>query len=216
MASAWWDPWARLVGPEWMAAYNAFEADDLWGRAQGRVVQDVSAFSAALSEARATLDRVKPLLRTDTDRANWDAHDQRWRRLAAPLFADAADDEPRVGNVVVIALAVSIAGISLALGIWGMAWAVAHVSDGVVGAKAVDLWARDLDARRWAAEHGTSLEPSTLPGTVPDPTRPAPLLNYQDNDPGDDATGSAGWLLGALALAAAGGAAWAWSSSSKR
>ena len=208
MSAAWWDPY--VDGAAWMDAYNKLEAQ--WAQLQDRYVADVNAFVDHLRRMRAALDHAQPLLRTDTDRANWSAHQRVYLRLVAPVLADSQSDAPQVGAIPVAAVAIIVGG--LALTVWGIAWAVEHLADASTAWKSLSLWEKDLEARRWAAEHGKTLAPSTLPGTVPDPTRPNPLFNYEDNAPDGDSEGGALWLLAALGLAAAGGA-WAYSSSKR-
>lgn len=207
MASDWWD--AYIDFPTWMAAYYTLEAD--WAQYQDRYVADATAFVGHLRQMRAALEKTQPMLRTETDRSNWNAHHNIYLRLVAPVLADNQGDAPQVGGFPVLAVT-AIAGVTLT--VWGIAWACTKLADSGVGWKAIELWEKDLEARHWAMEHGKTLARSTLPGTVPDPTRPNPLFNYEDNAPDGDSEGGALWLLAALGLAAAGGA-WAYSSSKR-
>jgi hypothetical protein len=140
----------------------------------------VDGFTRALTEARATLDRIRPRLPGLAGLlARYQELDRRWHELAAGLFADATPVAPVMG----MPPALVVGG--LAITAVGLAWAFAAYEYAVNLNQQTQLAERELEARIQASQQGRVLPPSTLP--------PAPA---------DGARSLGLWLLGGLAVTA--------------
>ncbi len=182
---AWASGWKTLSEQATAAYGTALQADPTGTMAR------VEAFLTALSESRATLDRIAAKLPnppvTEEDRAAVASHaafERRWHDLAAGFYTDTkpAPTPPVVG----VAPAVLIVG-GVAVGVVGIAWAIAAYQYATNLRDQTALAERELDARVAASREGRPLQASTLP---PPPS------------PAADARGVGVWVLGGLAVVA--------------
>jgi len=141
----------------------------------------VQGFVQALTESRATLDRMRaklpPTPHGAADRAlveTYQGLERRYHDLAAGFYGDATPTQgqgmrqsaPEVG----VAPAVLVVG-GLAVGAAGVSWAVAAYQYAVNLREQTALAERELDARVEASREGRVLAPSTLPAPQPKASR---------------------------------------------
>lgn len=188
--SAWSAGWKALAAQAASAYGTAAQVDPTGTLAK------VQAFLSALTDSRATLDRIGTKLPnppvTEADRAavaDYHAMERRWHDLAAGFYADTTPapapgvaPSPAVG----VAPAVLVVG-GLAVGAVGVSWAIAAYQYAVNLREQTALAERELDARVEASRDGRPLQTSTLP---PPPS------------PAADSRGVGLWLLGGLAVVA--------------
>ncbi len=177
--SAWTVPsWADIKAG-WSAGWKALaeQATSAYGSAVQAdptgTLQKVQAFVSALSDSRANLDRMAAKLPnppvTAEDRAaveQYRALEKRYHELAAGFYADAqpaTEPQPSTGAAQAVLI---VAG--LAVGLVGVAWAVAAYEYAVNLREQTALAERELDARVEASRQGRALQSTTLP-PQPDP-----------------------------------------------
>lgn len=186
--AGWSDTW-RALSEQATAAYGRAAELDPTG-----TLARVQGFVSALSDSRASLDRIRAKLPnppvTEADRAahaNYAALERRYHDLAAGFYDDATPAQGQGmgqgGPSVGVAPVVLVVG-GLAIGAVGVAWAIAAYQYAVNLREQTALAERELDARVAASHDGRPLQSSTLP-PPPSPT-------------GGGSTGL--WLLGGLAL----------------
>jgi hypothetical protein len=180
--AAWSAGWKALSDGANTTHARAAEADPTGTLAR------VSSFLDALSDSRASLDRVATRLpnpaTTPQDVAFVAQHralEARYHDLAAGVFSDAA-----VATTPVVGVAPVIVIGGLAIGAVGVAWAIAAYEYAMNLREQTALAERELEERVVASKEGRALAPSTLPPPAPGVT--------------DD---KAVWVLGGLAAAAA-------------
>jgi hypothetical protein len=197
--TAWAVPSWEDVKAAWSAGWKtlAEQAEAAYAAAiranPGAYVDKVTGFLAALTASRETLDRIRAKLPdppvTDADRAAWAKYrdlERRYHDLAAGFYADTRPTEPATGAAPAAGVVIIIGAI--AVGVVGVAWAVAAYEYAVNLQDQTALAERELDARVEASREGRSLQPSTLPPPPPSP---------------EDAAKGIGWLLvGGLVLTA--------------
>ena len=172
--AGWSGGWKALSEQATRAYASAVQVDPTG------TLQKVQAFLAAQADSRAALDRIAAKLPnppvTEADRAavaNYRAMEVRWHDLAAGFYADATP-APAAGAgappgtpVVGVAPAVLIVA-GVAVGVVGVAWAIAAYEYAVNLREQTSLAERELDARVAANAQGRTLQPTTLP-PQPDP-----------------------------------------------
>ena len=191
-----WTDWSSIKAA-WSRGWNALyeEGKRLYQRAieanPSKYLETVKDFVAALTESRATLDRIKAKLpdppKTEEDRAlaaKVQGLEKRYNELAAGFYSEAV---PAGATSTGIAPIIVVAG--LAVGVGACAWAVAAYEYAVNLREQTALAEKELDARIEASKQGRTLQPSTLP---------------QPEPPSEKAKKGVGMLVvGGLALAAA-------------
>ncbi|MCK6504841.1 hypothetical protein L6R53_15795 [Myxococcota bacterium] len=138
--------------------------------ATGEAVQAVEDYWWTLREWRSQLVKWAALLkqpgvtRADVDR--YEARVKQWDSLALPFYGDAREE----GTAGVGWMPVVIIG-TLAVGVTGTAWALAHVADAVAAYQASQVEQAELAARLEAMRNGRVLQETTL---RPNPQAQAP------------------------------------------
>ena len=162
--SASWKALAAQATATWQAAVQANP---------GAFLPQATAFTEALAQSRASLDRLAAALPqppvTEADRQavlQHQALERRYHELAAGFYADAVPAPAGASPLPVLpstgAAPVLILG-GLAVGAVGVAWAIAATQYAVNLREQTALAERELDARIAAGNQGRTLQPSTLP-----------------------------------------------------
>ena len=179
--SAWTVPSWGDIKAGWSAGWKALSEQAT--RAYGSAAQvdptgtlaKVQAFVQALADSRAALDRIAAKLpnppvtaAAQAEVARYQSLERRYHELAAGLYADATPapgqgmGPPPGSPVVGVAPAVLIVA-GLAVGVVGVAWAIAAYEYAVNLREQTSLAERELDARVAANAQGRTLQPNTLP-----------------------------------------------------
>ena len=159
--AGWSDGWKALSDRATRAYASAAEVDPTG------TLERVKAFLEALAASRASLDRMARKLPAspadEVERALVARHralERRYLELAAGFYSDARPAS--AGTEVGVAPVVLVVG-GLAVGVVGIAWAIAAYAYADNLREQTALAERELDARIEAGRQGRMLQPTTLP-----------------------------------------------------
>ncbi len=167
--------WADIRAA-WDRSWASFEqtAVETWRSAieatPERFREPVEAFLNALAGTKLNLDDALALAKmpgaTGTDRGRYLRLQAQYNAVAAGVMAHSVPaDAARTGAAPVLVVA------GLAIGVAGIAWAVAAYEYASSLRDQVQLYREDLAARVQAAQQGVTLQPTTVPAPAPAPKK---------------------------------------------